>query len=181
MSNEDTGDIPRGTAAQYTAIMAELTRLRGERPANPLPIPLIDPTANVTAQLGGAVLRLDDLRINDRIWRDRLDNQTEKWRDKLDAERVRADALALKAEAGRLDALLLANTSNVALALGKQEGTTLAQDRRIATLEANQYQSGGANQQRTVERSQGNVDRSLLVSIVGIIVGAGAAYLALHH
>ena len=108
----------------------------------------IDPTANVLQLVAEAIKRQDDLRTMDRVWRDRLDLQTEKWRDKLDAERIRADGMALKAEANRLDALLLANTSNVALALGKQEGQAQAQDRRIAVLEQNQYQAGGKDIQR---------------------------------
>ena len=126
-----------------------------------------DPTKNVSDQLDAAVKRQDDLRKNDRMWRDRLDAQTEKWRDKFDTERARADNLARAAEAGRLDALLGANTSNVALALGKQEAQAQAQDRRIAVLEQNQYQSGG----RDIQRTEGRQSNQW---VIGIIVAAAA-------
>jgi hypothetical protein len=144
-------------------------------------VAVIDPTKNVSDQLAAAVERLDDIRDNDRKWRDRLDAQTEKWRDKLDAERQRADGLARKAEAGRLDALLLANTSNVALALGKAEGVAGEQSRRLAVLEANQYQSGGANTQRAETRTQVNWDRSLLVAIFSAAAAGLTVYLSVHR
>jgi hypothetical protein len=144
------------------------------------PEAVIDPTANVLSLVAAANLRQDDLRNNDKDWRDRLDAQTEKWRDKFDAERARADREAQKAEAGRLDALLLANTNNVALALGKAEGVTQEQGRRLAVLEQNQYQTGGANLQRVESRGQSNVDRSLIVSII-LAAGAIAAAVIYHH
>ena len=134
------------------------------------PEAVIDPTANVLSLVAAADRRQDDLRNNDKTWRDRLDSQTQKWRDKLDAERQRADANASKAEAGRLDALLLANTNNVALALAKQEAVTQEQARRLAVLEQNQYQQGGATIQRTEARGQGNFNISQAITIGGILV-----------
>jgi hypothetical protein len=163
--------------SEFQEILTRLDRIENGRP--PV-IPLIDPTANVIALTTEKERRQDDLRNTDRMWRDRLDAQTEKWRDKLDAERQRADANASKAEAGRLDALLLANTNNVALALAKQEAVTQEQARRLAVLEQNQYQAGGVNIQRTEQRGQSNVDRSLIVSIV-LAAGAIAAAVIYHH
>ena len=141
---------------------------------------IVDPTVNVKSDIAASKERLDDLRVNDRMWRDRLDSQTEKWRDKLDAVESRANSTALVAEARRLDALLAANTSNVALALEKQGAQAQAQDRRIAVLEQNQYQSGGKDIQRTEARGQSNVDRSLIVSII-LAAGAIAAAVIYHH
>lgn len=164
--------------SQYQEILSRLDRIENGGRA-PL-IPLIDPTANVLAKVGDAVARLDDLRNNDRTWRDRLDSQTEKWRDKFDNLERSAAARALELEAGRLNALLAANTSNVALALEKQSAQAQAQDRRLAALEQNQYQSGGANIQRIEARGQTNVDRNLLISVVAII-GAIAAAVIYHH
>ncbi len=146
----------------------------------PTEFPIRDPTENVTDQLRAAVKRLDDLRKNDRMWRNRLDARTEKARVRLDMEREAGRTQAVRSEANRLDALLAANADNVALALSKQEAQALAQDKRIAVLEQNQYQAGGKDIQRVESRGQSNVDRSLIVSIV-LAAGAIAAAVIYHH
>src|ERR1700674_403524 len=119
-----------------------------QRPA----IPLIDPTANVLSLVAAAIERQDDLRVAEFKRQDDLRNEEKHCRDQLDAERLRTDAEARRAESGRIDALLQANTNNVALALEKQGAQAMAQDKRIAALEQNQYQGVGATGQRTEGR-----------------------------
>ena len=131
---------------------------------------VIDPTANVLQALKTAVRRLDDLRINDRLWRDRTDKARESALRRYDKGRERAAYQAVKAEAQRLDALLAANAANVALALSKQEAQALAQDKRIAVLEQNQYQAGGKDIQRVESRSQSNFTWSQVIAGTGVLI-----------
>jgi hypothetical protein len=140
-----------------------------------------DPTTNVfdlvttesrhqSEMREAATKRQDDLRekqehCDNEIATIRIDAQKE-----LGAlESKMRDAQAL-AEQRRLDALLAANTSNVALALEKQGAQAQAQDRRIAALEQNQYQSGGKDLQRDQNRSQGNFTLSQMIYVGGIAV-----------
>lgn len=130
----------------YQEILARLDALKA-----PI-IPLIDPTANVLKLVEQAVLRLNDLRDAENRRLDDLWKLEHLWADKLAAERMRSDMEAKRAEAGRIDALLGANTNNVALALEKQGAQATAQDRRISVLEQNQYQTGGRDIQRDVAK-----------------------------
>jgi hypothetical protein len=130
----------------------------------PAPIPLIDPTANVNELVKGEVKRLNDLRTADLEWEKVLRELGEKWSDKLQTERQRADGEARKAEAGRIDSLLAENKNNVAIALAKQELQASAQEKRIAVLEQNQYQGVGAGTQRTE-------NRQISQWVIGLIVG----------
>lgn len=115
---------------------------------------LIDPTANVLGLVAAETKRQDDLRAAEFRRQDDLRIQAEHYNDKLYNERTRFDAEAKRAEAGRIDALLVANTNNVALALEKQGAQAQAQDKRIAALEQNQYQGVGASGQRIEGRQQ---------------------------
>ena len=121
--------------------------------------PLTDPSLNVK--------ELVELRAG---YEAELRKQAERWQERLDVQRDQGADERIKAEAGRIDALLVANANNVALALSKQEAQALAQDRRIAVLEQNQYQAGGKDIQR-VEQRQGNQwTLGQLVAIAGIVV-----------
>jgi hypothetical protein len=103
----------------------------------------IDPTANVLSLVAAAMKRQDDLR-----------EQSEKFYEKLMVQRADFEREAKRAEASRIDALLAANTNNVALALEKQGTQAAAQDKRIAAVEQNQYQGVGATGQRSEGRQQ---------------------------
>jgi hypothetical protein len=145
---------------QYQEILARLAAIqRDKRPD----IPLIDPTANVLALVTAETKRQDDLRMAEFKRQDDLRVQAERFNDKLQAERQRADSEARRAEAGRIDSLLSANTNNVALALAKQESLALTFEKRIAVLEQNQYQGLGASGQRTEGRQQNQW-------IIGIVI-----------
>jgi hypothetical protein len=117
-------------------------------------IPLIDPTANVLALVSAETKRQDDLRMAEFKRQDDLRKQAESFQARLLGERLSAEKEAKRAEAGRIDALLAANTNNVALALEKQGAQAQAQDKRIAALEQNQYQGVGATGQRGENRQQ---------------------------
>jgi hypothetical protein len=139
-------------------------------------IPLIDPTANVLSLVAAAITRQDDLRQAENRRIDDLRKQAEHYTDKIAAERLRSEADAKAAEARRIDALLVANTNNVALALEKQSAQAMAQDKRIAVLELNQYQGVGAAGQRIEGRqqSQWNVDK--LFSLLMFLLALAALY-----
>ena len=92
----------------------------------------------------------------------------EHWHERLEVQRERADKAAADGEARRIDALLVANANNVALALSKQEAQALAQDRRIAVLEQNQYQSGGKDLQRVEQRGDSRFTITQLIALAGI-------------
>ena len=111
-------------------------------------IPLIDPTANVLSLVAAAITRQDDLRNAESQHQAEVRKVTQYYEDKLREERTRSDREAKIAEAGRINALLEANTNNVALALEKQGSQALAQDKRIGAVEQNQYQGVGASGQR---------------------------------
>jgi len=130
--------------------------------------PIIDPTANVLALVKTAVERLDDLRTADKERVDDLLSQQQHYMDKLATERLRSEAEAKAAEARRIDALLAANTNNVALALEKQGAQAQAQDKRIAALEQNQYQGVGATGQRLEGRQS---SQWVIGTVIGAIIG----------
>jgi hypothetical protein len=118
-----------------------------------------DPTKNVRSALKHAVKRIDDLRIQDLRFQERLYD-----------DRARSEAAAREAESRRIDALLKANTDNVALALEKQGAQAQAQDRRIAVLEQNQYQAGGKDIQRVESRQSSQFTLSQIVAGAGVLV-----------
>jgi len=140
-----------------------------------------DPTTNVfdlvasesrhqSEMRESATRRQDDLRVK----QEHCDNEIatiriEAQKELGALESKMRDALAL-AEQRRIDALLLQNTGNVALALGKQEAQALAQDKRIAVLEQNQYAAGGKDIQRTESRSQSNFTWSQVIAGTGVLV-----------
>jgi hypothetical protein len=132
--------------------------------------PVIDPTANVLGLVGAAINRQDDLRAAELRRQDDMREQAEKYIEILASERQRSEMASKVAEAGRIDALLAANTNNVALALEKQGAQAQAQDKRIAALEQNQYQGVGASGQRVEGRQQNQW-------VIGIII-AVAIFLA---
>jgi hypothetical protein len=170
MSNEAPGSRAdwAEVIARLTAIQDSINRAASngkDRP--PEKIPLIDPTANVLSLVEAAVTRINDLRDTDLKWQRELREQEHKCGEQLQAERQRADSEAKRAESGRIDSLLAASTNNVALALAKQESQALAQEKRIAVVEQNQYQGVGAAGQRVEGRqlSQWAVGIAVVIGI----------------
>lgn len=121
--------------------------------------PLTDPSLNVK--------ELVELRAR---YEAELRQVNEKWQGRFDDQRDRASNERIQAEAGRIDALLAANANNVALALSKQEAQALAQDKRIAVLEQNQYQAGGKDIQRIETRQGSQFTMSQLIAGGGVLV-----------
>jgi hypothetical protein len=173
------------SSGEFDEIISRLRSIQQAQDSNgqdknkntPAPIPLIDPTANVLALLRAAATRQDDLRVAENKRIDDLRDQADKFNEKLATERLRADSESKRAEAGRIDALLVANTNNVALALEKQGAQANAQDRRIAVLEQNQYQGVGAGTQRVESRQTSQWLIGLIVGVVftGLISIIGTA------
>jgi hypothetical protein len=169
---------------------------REEKP--PDKIPLIDPTANVLSLVKAAIERQDDLRIAEarrfddiRKIEERCSVEVGALRDKLtEAESRRIDAVNLM-ERSRVDAVQAEQKAAVALASEKTSAqaatlatqlsatatTTAAQiatlgdslGKRISVVEQNQYQAGGATQQRGEGRQQNQWVIGLAV-IIGIAV-----------
>lgn len=156
-------------SSEFQEIISRLDELRRDRP---LSIPLIDPTANVKELVQMEVEHQRELATRDQKRQDDLRDQAERFNEKLYAERRITDTEARKAEAGRIDALLVANTNNVALALEKQGAQAQAQDKRIAALEQNQYQGVGATGQRAEGRQQSQW-------VIGIIIGGVLALITI--
>jgi hypothetical protein len=151
----------------YAEIIARLRALQESKPPD---IPLIDPTANVLSLVAAAIARQDDLRTAEFQRQDDLRKQAEYFNKQLVQERQRAEADAKRAEAGRIDALLVANTNNVALALEKQGAQAQAQDKRIAALEQNQYQGVGGKLQQTEGRQVNQwTMTTVLFGIIGLV------------
>jgi hypothetical protein len=150
--------------AKYQEILTKLDALQ-QRPL----IPLIDPTENVKELVKMKDQHYRELNERDQRRQDDLREQAERFNEKLYAERRIADSEAKRAEAGRIDALLVANTNNVALALEKQSAQAQAQDKRIAVLELNQYQGVGAAGQRVEGRQQNQWVIGILI-VVGIFL-----------
>jgi hypothetical protein len=134
-------------------------------------IPLIDPTANVIKLVDAAIARQDDLRAAEAQRVSDLNDQADKFNTKLEEQRRFFETEAKKAEAGRIDSLLAADKANVALALAKQEAQAIAQDKRIAALEQNQYQGVGAGAQRTEGRANYQWAIGIALLIAGLLVG----------
>lgn len=165
---EKVDPIPNGG---YQEIIARLEALRT---ATPTPIPLIDPTANVLEAMRTGTLRQDDLRELIAKYEEKLRLQGERYQERLDDERRRADTDAKIAESKRIDALLSANTSNVALALDKQSAQAAEQARRLSVLEQNQYQTGGRDIQRADTRAQSNFSWAQFAAWAAVAVVAAA-------
>lgn len=116
--------------------------------------PVIDPTANVTANLDAAVGRLDDLRTLDRDWNIRYEEQRRYFEDLLRiAERGTRDA-----EKRHLDAVRTIDITAVARAADDaNERANTLQTQVLATAEAN----------RTTVAATATAFRSELMSVVG--------------
>jgi hypothetical protein len=168
-------------------------------------IPLIDPTANVTALVLAEAKRQDQLReINDkhnveiRSIEQHCATELDALREKLaDAQLQRIDALAL-AEKTRIDAKISQGEQNVALTAERTTAqaaalatamTASAEALRLSSaqqndvttkairiLEQNQYQSGG----RDVQRQETRLSTSALLPWI-VAVGGVIAYLASHY
>jgi hypothetical protein len=122
--------------------------------------PIIDPTANVLSLVAADAKRQDDLR-----------EQADKFQEKLSTQRAEFEKEAKRAEAGRIDALLAANTNNVALALEKQGAQAQAQDKRIAALEQNQYEGAGEKGQRGESRQQYQWLVMVIIALLAALAG----------
>jgi tRNA(Met) C34 N-acetyltransferase TmcA len=93
--------------------------------------PVIDPTANVLKLVEQAIHEQTALRILDRYWQDKLDEQKERYETKLAdateklalAEKERGDALR-EAEARRIDAQRAEDKAAVATALSSAQTET---------------------------------------------------------
>jgi hypothetical protein len=152
--------------AQEQDILFRLTALEAALKEKAPVIPLIDPTANVLSLVAAAITRQDDIRALETRRQDDLREQGERYLEQLATERQRAEMAAKVAEAGRIDALLAANTNNVALALEKQGAQAQAQDKRIAALEQNQYQGVGGKMQQSENRQ---INQWLIPIILGAV------------
>jgi len=157
-------------------------------------LPVIDPTKNVMSLVAAEAKRQDDLRAaeNRRIDDTRLlQKEYERelrivraeYEQRLSkAESVRVDALAT-AESRRIDAVLSSMKADVTLANEKAAATaaTLAAtvsetrnalDKRLAAVEQNQYQQGGAQSQSSQEQRNRQW-------VIGVVVAIFLALLAL--
>ena len=108
--------------------------------------------------------RQDDLKAAESKRVDDIRKIIDKYQDKIYDERRKADSEAKAAEAGRIDALLVANKNDVALALSKQQAQAEAQDKRIAILEQNQYTGVGRQGQALESRQRSEW-------ITGLVIG----------
>lgn len=128
-----------------------------------------DPSPNVLDLVTAAERRQDDLRIAEGKRQDDLAEMRERHGRELDTQREKSVTAAKLQEASRIDALLQANDGKVALALGKTETQAMAQDRRIAVLEQNQYSAGGRDLQRGAERQINQWAVGLIVGVVVVV------------
>jgi hypothetical protein len=152
--------------SEYREILLRLDALKDKTPQ----IPLIDPTANVKELVEMERRHHNEMAEAAQKRQDDLREQAERFTEKLFAERRIADGEAKRAEAGRIDALLVANTNNVALALEKQGAQAQAQDKRIAALEQNQYQGVGASGQQREGRQQNQWTFQQTLTILAIAI-----------
>ena len=125
----------------------------------------IDPTTNVLNLVKEAMKRQDDLR-----------EQADKFQILLAKQRFLYEKEAKDAESRRIDALLLANKNDVALALERNLGLSAAQDKRIALVEQNQYLGVGA----TGQRAEGRQHSQWVIGLVIGILTALAVFLSRH-
>jgi 23S rRNA pseudoU1915 N3-methylase RlmH len=174
----------------------------GKAPA----IPLIDPTANVTALVLSVEKRLDDARSSDaahnaeiRRLEQHCATEVSELREKLaEAQLQRIDALAL-AEKTRIDAKISQGEQNVALTAERTtaqaaalatavsasaEALRLAAQQQndvttkaIRILEQNQYQSGGRDEQRTQGRATAGQTLYIVFGAGGFIIALAALFL----
>lgn len=203
MSVSGQGNDDHSTLRDILVGVNELREKRGDTP--PEKIPLIDPTANVTALVLAVEKRLDDARASDakhnadiRALEQHCATEVSELREKLaEAQLQRIDALAL-AEKTRIDAKISQGEQSVALTAER----TTAQAAALATavsasaealrlaaaqqndvttkairiLEQNQYQSGGRDVQRVDSRAS-------VTAIVPWVVAGGAvlAFMLSHY
>jgi hypothetical protein len=187
---------------QYREILdrlAELQRDTGNRAGDskkpdPLPIPLIDPTANVSKLVELQVTRQDDLRSAEVAYLFKVVNLEIKRQDDLRTMQIEYEWKLSDKETHRIDALMLAAKSDISLAnekaaltaanLAAQVVTSAEALRqqvsafntslgdRMAKAEQNLYQMGGATLQSSTNRQQ-------YQWLIGLIVGLTVA-LVLH-
>lgn len=137
----------------------------------------IDPTANALRLVKDG-RRADRELLSSELRRlDQLRTQSDRLTEKLDKERKDWARQASKAESQRLNALLAASKADAALALAKVEASTLASDKQIAVLTANQYTAGGGVTATDKAAAHGVVTRT---EVIGYLVAAGTLLVALH-
>jgi hypothetical protein len=139
-----------------------------------------DPSANVIRLVELGAQRQDDLRAAADRRQDDLRDLTTTWRDKFAALQVTHQHELAANEQGRIDALLEANTNNVALALSKQGDQALAQDKRIATLEQNQYSGAGGTAAVDKAQAKTTISQGQLLT-AGVLLIAALTYLHSIH
>ena len=164
-----TNDTRASSLSEFQEIIRRLERIengdhdvRGQGPQ----IPFRDPTENVLDALAKDESHRKEIRDIDEAHRQEIRALQARYNDELTKV---TDKLELK-EKDRLDAINQANTSNTALALSKQETITLAQDRRIATLEQNQYRGGGQQEQEATNRESRQWSTGVIVAASGTVL-----------
>ena len=115
--------------------------------------PVIDPTKNVLTLVKKGLNTEKALRRAGDKEQARLTSLERRHRKELAKVENGARIARELAESRRINALLADKDANVALALGKQEAQALAQDKRIAVLEQNQYSGAGGT--AAVDKAQG--------------------------
>ncbi len=183
------------TAKEAGADLKELiSRLKAVMNGATSPPAHEDPTANVSrlVELGlkhqdelrvADVRRLDDLRANDNVWRDKIDLKEERRLDANRAQDAASTALALE-RAGVAAVALQTQVATSAEAL-RASATVVkdTQDKRIGELEQSRWNIGGRETQRTEQRVEGRQERQFdskqAVSIGAIVVGGCLTMLGL--
>lgn len=152
--------------------------------------PAHDPTANVSrlVELGlkhqdelrvADVRRLDDLRANDNVWRDKIDLKEERRLDANRAQDAASTALALE-RAGVAAVALQTQVATSAEAL-RASATVVkdTQDKRIGELEQSRWNIGGRTEQRVEGRQERQFDSKQAVAIGAVVVGGCLTMLGL--
>jgi hypothetical protein len=107
-----------------------LLRLEG---LTPKAVPLTDPSINVERRVGGAVNRLDDLRVMEAQHFREMLGLERIWRNKVDDLRDQAAKATAVAESERVNALRAGDAANVALALQRVDTAALALANTVTT------------------------------------------------
>lgn len=146
--------------------------LRAERTAPP-----VDPTANVLALVASAMLRQDDLREAESKRRDDISILEREHRKEIQGLESKYRDAQNVAEARRLDALLAAQNTAVAIAATRAEGTASALAERVDTAAKTLAAEAGSKEQRIDNRGQNQWTFERILTLMAL--GAGALYFVL--
>ncbi len=182
-----TTDTRAASESEYQEILRRLERIEDNEKPEPLPIPLIDPTANVLKLVEQANVRQDDLRTAAKQRRDDLDTLERYYQRELrDAESKRIDA-ERKQEQNRVDSVIAALQSTITTLTTQivATATTLATQAKeqnetttaaIRLLEQKSYERTGIEVQRGEGRQ---VNQWAVGLVVGVVVVAAEVALRL--